>query len=573
MISKNVLKIAENMISYDASRDKMYQAIDDMVNSRWSLPGDLPENLKSALHKVVTTDPHDAVRAAQRVLSHNKPRFKITPTGSDAESKAAADDLERGIAHLYHHASRRRVEGLTQDITWSAGKYAMVAGQVVYLPHEIEARRLFGGDTRRLEAARRYGPFSVTLHNPRSVHVRFSDWMPEAVLLKKVVTMKSAIEFWGSKAKKLQAHLRTNEGDKYVTVYDYTELNRRWVWAQPGTAQTCYPPGEDGVVIINGLDTGLDFMNWFVGVSGTSLEEDSGGQVVPMLKSIYDSGQWETRNLLETLLVSRIIALHYRPVLKEEGANPQTAAIDFDDPATPIAKAPPGNTLAPLSVEVIDRGLLEASDRMSGWMHKSTMPRLLLTGEFPSGTAMGTVNIITQSALQAIEPYRRLSERMIAEIGRLMMCWITQSGEALTLQPVEAEGRISIDPAHIDRNHFTIDAVLTPSVPGDMVARTNVSQMLIAQGYPKSRAWEGLNITDPQQAITDGWQEKTLDAVMEGELELIRAGYQARARQVIAGMAPPYTPTPHSSRLAALKSQGFNPARGGQSPLEAGIGG
>ena len=52
---------------------------------------------------------------------------------------------------------------------------------------------------------RRFGPFAIVVRNPQQVHVRYSDWMPEAVLMKQVMTVQEAIDFWGAAfAEKLQ---------------------------------------------------------------------------------------------------------------------------------------------------------------------------------------------------------------------------------------------------------------------------------------------------------------------------------------------------------------------------------
>jgi len=56
--------MAQEMIAADAERDRMLRAMDDMWQNRWSLP----ESVRGLrwIHKVVSTDPHDAIRAGTR---------------------------------------------------------------------------------------------------------------------------------------------------------------------------------------------------------------------------------------------------------------------------------------------------------------------------------------------------------------------------------------------------------------------------------------------------------------------------------------------------------------------------
>ena len=55
------------MVQGDTKRDEMFRAMDAMWQGDWSLPQELAE--LRWIHKVVSTDPHDAVRAGSRVLS------------------------------------------------------------------------------------------------------------------------------------------------------------------------------------------------------------------------------------------------------------------------------------------------------------------------------------------------------------------------------------------------------------------------------------------------------------------------------------------------------------------------
>jgi hypothetical protein len=265
--------LAQEMIAADAERDRMLRAMDDMWQNRWALPPGV-SGLKW-IHKVVSSDPHDAVRAGARVLSSVAPRLTVTPlSGESTANRERAERIERALAWQFGNASRRRQASVLRDVVLSALLYDEVVAQVVYLPEQIKAIREFKGESSRLEAAKRFGPFAVIVRNPQQVHVRYSDWMPEAVLMKKVMSVQQAVDFWGEKASGLLVAGKPSKRSKrafgrkpaeltHCTVYDYMDLETRAVWAVAQTSGDAIsqPVGDEGsgAVVILREQHGLGF--------------------------------------------------------------------------------------------------------------------------------------------------------------------------------------------------------------------------------------------------------------------------------------------------------------------------
>src|SRR3970040_2991699 len=88
--------IAQEMIAADQRRDGMLGAMDDMWQARWALPPAVA-GLKW-IHKVVSSDPHDAVRAGTRVLSSVAPRLTVHPLGGGDAGRARVEQIERALA-------------------------------------------------------------------------------------------------------------------------------------------------------------------------------------------------------------------------------------------------------------------------------------------------------------------------------------------------------------------------------------------------------------------------------------------------------------------------------------------
>ena len=560
--------LAEKMIAADAQRDHMLRAMDDMWHNRWALPPNVA-GLKW-IHKVVSSDPHDAIRAGARVLSSVAPRLTVQPLGAGEDNRAQAEQIERALAWNFRNASRRRQASVLRDVVLSALLYDEVVAQVIYLPKQLEAQKQFQVERLRVYAAGRFGPFAIIVRNPQQVHVSYSDWMPEAVLMKKVVTVQEALDFWGKKATLLEkqsgrlprrgkASARNDGAMAYCTIYDYMDLEQRAVWAVPqiDSSSLAAPVGsaEAGAVEILREEHGLGFLPWAAKVGGTTLAE-GGQQRIPLLYSIFTSGQWDTQNIVETLLASEVIAYAAAPRLKVEGPS-DAVEVDYGEPGRP-AYVPPGHTLSSMAPPGMDQGLAAIAQRVAERIGKSTVPRVLQTGEFPPGTAFATLNLATQSGIKALAPYKELAEEALAEVFTLMLNWLQHSG-----QPLEAvDGRrghgqrLSIDAA--DLAGLVVDVELTADVPTDRMARINAASMAVRDlGYSRERALEQIGETDARAVMRQAAAEH-LEAV-DLEIEKQRRFASAKIADALENRESAGSPG----------GQGFNPAAGGLPPVLA----
>jgi hypothetical protein len=591
--------IAQEMVQKDGDRDRMMSAMEQMWRGEWSLPK--PVSDLKWIHKVVSTDPHDALRAGTRVLSSVAPRIKVHPLGPNEESRANADKIERALSWHFGNASRRRRASVLRDVVLSALLYDEVVAQVVYLPRQIEAVKAFNGDARRLEAARRFGPFAVLVRNPRQVHVRYSDWMPEAVLMKRVMPVQEALDFWGSKANKLKRTLkeRAFAEMKYVTLYDYMDLDVRVVWAVPQVdgAMVTPPVGaeETGGVEILREKHELGFLPWVAKVGGTTLEDDPAHQRIPLLYSIYNTKQWETQNILETLMTSEVIAYAAAPRLKVQGPTDEVE-VDYGEPGR-MAYVPPGHDLSNLAPPGMDVNLAVIADRVAERMGKSTVSKVLQTGDFPSGTAFATLNLATQSGIKALTPYKELAEQALADIFTHMLYWIDYSGDGVIAYGQRRDDpgeQFTLSPEEVDVENVYIDVELTADVPSDRMTRVNAASMAVRElGYSKERALEQIGEDDPQVILSQARAEALDEAALEVEKREVLALGEIKTKQKAAELEGKQTQTAGQNGKEMLQGmlkkpgfvkralaqigkgitgvggQGFNPSQGGTPPAVA----
>jgi len=350
----------------------------------------------------------------------------------------------------------------------------------------------------------------------------------------------------------------------------------------------------------------LGFLPWVAKVGGTTLEDDSAHQRVPLLYSVYQAGQWDTQNIVETLMTSEVIAYASAPRLKVEGPT-DSVEVDYGEPGRP-AYVPPGHDLHQMAPPLLDQSLALVADRIGSRIGKSTVARILQTGDFPSGTAFATLNLATQSGIKALMPYKELAEQALADVFTQMLYWIDYEGK-----PVVAFGRGRDDPgAHhtihpkdFDVENVFVDVELTADVPTDRMARINAASLAVRElGYSRERALEQIGETDPQVIMAQAREEEREEVEFEIEKAQTLARAQVETKQMVERLTrnleasqdqteQEYLKEEMKKRLASGKAPGvlaarkresaprkaggrplvggqeFNPALGGSSPVEA----
>ena len=522
--------LASQMVRQDEEKNQMQAAMEAMWQGRWQLPEEIAD--VRWMHKVVSTDPHDALRAGVRALSAIGPRIKVQPMGAGEARKTEADQIERALGWLFHQANRRRQASVLSDIVLSALMYDEVIAQVVYLPHQIRAVEAAGGSTQQLRAARRGGAFALLVRNPRQVHVRCSDWMTEAVLLRRVMPAAEVIGFWGKQARRVSAALEEdNSGTlRYATVYDYMDLEHRVVWVTLHEDPSAVLPEsalEDSLPTCEIVRQahGLDFLPWVAKVGGTTLAQTPAHQRVPLLYSVYQSGQWDTQNILETLLTSEVIAYAAAPRLKVEGPT-GNVEIDYGEPGR-AAYVPPGHNISPMLPPKMDESLAAIADRIGSRIDKSTVPRVLQTADFPPSAAFATLNLATQSGLKSLNPYKALAEQALAGMFSQMLDWIAIDGRpvaAYSLGRGSSGEQIVLDPANFDPEDLYLEVELTTDIPTDKVARIGAAAQAVRElGYSRARALEYVGESDPTVILEERRQEEWEAVEHERDLRKMKA--------------------------------------------------
>lgn len=558
--------LAKEMKDEDAGRDKMFAAMEQMYHSQW----EKPEALKEVdwIRTVISTDPHDAVKAGTRVLSGLQPRIKYCPMAENEASKQEANTRERFAKFWLKGASNRHKAKIVRDVVLSALLYDAVVANVTLLDYQIKiAKHYKMGAAKRLEIAKQYGPFVVSVRNPKDVHVRYSDLMPEAAYCVTQHTLADVLDYWGGAAINVAAKYQDNDpASLYRTMYvhDLTTIGGRTVWASDS------PDSGSGIEMMN-AETKLPFFPWVARAGGTNLESDSEYQYAPLLASIYHAGQWDTQNTVETLMVSDLIATAAQPKGKATGPNPESVEVDYGEPGG-VIRVPAGHDYQQNPPRPMDQALMVISDRFQAAISKSTVARILMSADIPANTAFSSLNLATQTAVGSLKPHKELAEDALADVVALMFRWVAFSKRSMSMMDADkgstTYGReYVLDAKTIDTKFLDIEVELTPDIPTDRLQRINGASIARRElGYSQESALEDIGVEDPQREIKRGMMEQMVQAQWQTEIQKIQA--KAQLELQLLGQQMQMNMQMQAQAQQGMPGYAQNPAMGGMVPAQ-----
>lgn len=549
-------ELAQRMIKDDEKRNLVNEEYDDMDHVDWKLPDALKK--VQGMRAAPSTDPHDSISTGVRVLSSLKEGIELQPLASNPETKQKANQDERALDWLMQQVNKRRQGTVQRSVVRSALKYDEVIAQVIDLDFQIKNKKPFEGDTKREEAARRFGRFVVNTYHPNDVHVMHSSYMPEAFLLCQKRKAKAVMKEWGKLASKLK---KLADEDNDVKYYYYQDYDDTVVW--------CTGDRDDDVVVeIMRDEHNLPFLPWVARVGGDTMEHDAVHRRRPLLYSIAQSDSWHTQNVARSILYSEIMFYAMAPRSKEEGPMPEsTTEQDFGSPGRTV-KVTPSNTLDQMTPPGLDPSLREAVAMIREEQAKSTVANILQGGDVAPGTAFASLNLQTQTAVGALKPAKELAEYALADIYTLFLLYAHYTENDIDGYGTGKADRgelYSIKWGEIDPEKIYLSVELKPDVPLDRMQKANTAMMMVQAGiYSKERAMEDMGITDPDAVTKEMFFERLTDAQLQNIIQTQMAESQMQLQMQAQGMA-----AMQNQMAGAPGGNGFNPAQGGAPAQEA----
>lgn len=596
--------LGQGLVDSYADRNTLFSHIDDLFYKRWDMPPGMPDWVL----KVVSTDPADAVTTTVRTFATVRPRFKVMPMLPDENNRKRANEIETAIAYNFHQAGRRNDASVAWDVMMSASLYAEVAAQAIYLPYQEKVLDAMGKDTKRVKAARRFGDFAFIIHNPANVYPEWSEYGLEGVLTVRCQYWDEFVDSWGKLAEGMDKPSNGSGGYlEYVTVFDYYNFEKRCAWAVCNSSMDVQttPRITGGGYKVLEEENKLGFIPYAIRRWGNSLTTDTDKRVMPLLQSVYDSGQWDMLNVLKSLDASITIKRASQPNYAGEFPAGQDPEIDNTEPAGTL-KLPPGTrNFTPLPPQQVDQRLSMQKNEAESTIWQASIPRILQNMDFKSGTAYSAANMVMSQAANSLAPYRMLGESTLAELAHQMLCWTHYYGREYG--KVDLYGRyddktnmgreVRISSDTIDPDALQIEVVLTADMPVDRLQSIN-GAVLLKNNFrvPEAELLEDLVGGDPEEMAKRRDLEDFKAAYIQTELQKLQMQaqleFQAQQMQMQMGMQQQQQDQAMQQEAAAREQEaamaqaqqggspamgnaegmGFNPAAGGEAPVTMGRG-
>lgn len=534
----DLFDLAQSMVDWYADRNKQCFNIDNMFYKRWEFPEGVPD----WVIKVVSTDPHDTILTVVRIFASHRPQFKVAPMMNNEANRNRANQIETAIAYNFHQAGRRNDASISWDIMMSAALYSEVAAQVIYLPYQEKVLEAMGKDTRRIKAAKRFGDFAFIVHNPANVFPEWSEYGCEGVLTRRVQTTDEFMYTWGKLANKIVSEDDYNEGRvTYVTSYDYTNYEKRCVWGVLSDTNTARVTGT-GIKILEEPNE-LGFIPYAIKRWGNSLSTDPKERVMPLLQSIWDSGQWDMLNVFESLDSSLAMKRAAKPEYAGEYPPGQDPVIDSTEPTT-VLKNPQGTrNFTPLPSQSVDNRVADQKQQFRSNIWQSSVSRVLTTLETGNRESYSSFNQRLTAAANSLAPQKLLGERIHSELAHQMLCWIKyygkKYGKADLYGQYEDKSRmgetVTLGWDTIDPDALRIECTLTADLPIDKLQQIN-GAVLLKNNFdlPDDELIEDLVGGDPVELRKRRKLQDMQNTYLQADLKRIMDAQQLETQQ--AGM-------------------------------------
>jgi hypothetical protein len=548
-----------------------------------SLEDDLPPEAKQQKwwRTWKPSDPYDALNAGVRVFAKRTPEISVDPitvykasSTDDATigSKVMADEWEKNLDWNFQRMQARAPD-LMHDIVHDSLVYGRMCFQLIDLERQIKMVEKLGRDAGRQKTMLRYGRFAAVRKNPKSVHVQWSEYMPERVLLVEVKTAQQIVDFWGDKARALTAGIedKSIKPDDHYSVGDYTDLDTRCVYCVKGETEEFT---EGGVIKILKEPNKDGFLNW-------AIAQSNGGR--SLLWGLYASGAYDTAVIIGSIMASDVLATWGRSSRAIIGPGARDAQEDHTKPGGDTLIEDPRTTIVDLASKGLIPGLRELYLQAINQISQTTVARVLQSVDANPGEAYSSFSLRYGAAIESLDPYKVGAERLITELVKLMLLNVEKSGV-----PLEGYGekgktkqKYTIDSEDIDIHALYLNVSLKASLQSDRMQLINMATML-KRDIPDV-SWEFiaglLDIADPSSIRRQAMKDKLIDTVFAIRMNELNAAsqlkIQAKAMRLQAQVAPPPQPggtVPGEATAGAgsAAGQGFATGEGGTPPAMAG---
>lgn len=600
-------KIGE-MMQNDADSYEIFDQVDRMFHGEITLPAALQD--LDDIRLIKDSAPHDALYNARVALANSRIRLDVTPLGNAEAEFIAANRMEQALQWNWEKANMRGPTRKIESISDSALRYDCCVTRVddlmFWLPRDQSKW------TKANRRAARLGRFVITVIPPHNIHTQVSATSGAfCVLSARNLPLADVIDYYeslagtnkeGRQIKATVAKIKADVGEKEgyqelrFMLYQYTDDEKRLDYGhlmEEDESVDDSGGGGDEYVFVD-TENKIPFLPYTVRAGGSEVETDTKYKYHPMLASVYWHDLWTNSVLVRSLVFSDIIR-RVRET-REFYRGPNTDAVPPDD-GTGGAKALPPNVdvVRPQPTQV-DPQAFQVLTAIDSSLQGTTSASSLGNLSKYSNTAFSTMNAIVNVEMGKLNPQKNIIQDTIAD-----ECYLFCEWAKFTRKPIQAwreadkkvgetmlprGEEIQIGEHDYDLFRTFIKCTITPETPTDKMQQMNIVEKLVLLGMSREEALEMMNV--PHAALQ--LDRNAVETLKQGALQALIAKLQTmktgEAQVVIQKMmmalqqpaqgAPGGAPPPQGGGggapppdpFAQMGGGGFDPAMGGEPPME-----
>lgn len=591
-------KVTEMMVN-DNEAYAIFDAVDKMFHGTIDLPPELDDFEDIRLIK--DSSPHDALYNATVVLANSRMSLNVVPLGNAQGEFVKANRMEEALQWNWNRANMRGVSRKIWSIAHSALRYDLSVTRVDDLIYHLPKNKKLW--TKANKRAARAGRFIISVIPPKKIHFQVSEIggafcvvsarnLPLAKVLEYYEGM-AGVDRVGKQIKTTVSDIKESlKNDDYEDVrfmlYQYTDDDKRLDWGHvtEGTEEDDNGGGASDFVFID-AENKVPFLNYTVRGGASDVETDPMYTYHPMLAGAEWHDLWRNSVLTKSLVFSDILR-RIREV-RDVYTGSATDLVEPDDGSGGAKALPPGTQMQRLSPSQIDPQALALMDSLGMSLNQTTSASALGNLARYANAAFSTMNAIIQVEMGKLNPQRNIIQDTISD-----QCYLFCEWTKFTKQPLQAwrhemkkvDGvelpygeEIQVSDKEYDLDRLFIGCTITPDTPTDRMQTMNIVEKLITLGMSAEEGLEMMNVPhadlQKDKRALELLKDGMLNALIQKVTEIMKGQAQVAVQQMMQAAVPQPQPQgaqggvpPQPGPFSGLGGAGFNPAEGGQPPIE-----
>lgn len=530
---EHAIQHANDLMANMADIKIMQSAMDEMILMDW----DAGKPAKKDLKFTVSPEARNVWLGAMRLLSSTDPIVSVPRDRNDMTVNAVADQIEKICRAVLYQSGRAAQRPVHYDLVNSLvryDEYHLAILDTQDLLDQNSDKSASRAEKHRLEKLAASTPYLLEAMDVKNGYWERDNYGLTCYYRNTPMTYGQALNRFGKKNLADIGVPETTRATELVYHHDYWDLSVHYAWLDR------YNDTSEPTTLLVGMDNDgkheLPYIPIVVQVGEASpLEGELKYRRQPLLYGVWKGSLWERLNLVNTIIYSSLFAVASNPMYVHNQAIPDSKlSIDYSVTGG-VVELLPGEGLAPLPRDVINKDLQQGLELAERKFAESTLYKQVLGEPLGNGASFSMVSMLSQSGRLPLVNYQRCGGWGIATALEIMMDLMKDRGTPRTVRYLQ--GRLDIDPKQLPED-LIIDVKLDADLPQDKLQQTNIASMLIQSGLV-DKTWireNVLNIGQSEEMEKSVLEERFVDFMFQEGLtnqmrKEIAAEEQAKAQQ------------------------------------------